>query len=87
MKKNKFSLKNLEVKSFVTSFESSVSETIKGGESLQGGNCISYIECNSNITCVGPLCGDTMTKTQEDTCIDRGGPVPSSECFTVVNCG
>ena len=100
MKKNKLSLENLEVKSFVTSLNGSNSETIKGGLSLEGS------DCNNDPTYVGPTvasaCINTACKCTKVYCSktddpidcpgsggtsDNGGVAASiGPCGTVQNC-
>ena len=58
MKKNKLSLKSLEVQSFVTSLNGSSSKTIKGGES-DNGACGPSAACGNTVVCATQaLAGD-----------------------------
>ena len=69
MKKEKLSLKSLEVKSFVTSLESVTSKTIKGGES-DNAACGPSIYCHTqaDFTCQNDTlcCIGTATKGEEN---------------------
>ena len=58
MKKGKLNLKNLEVKSFVTSFEKSNMETVKGGGFMSiGAECTGPNKCCPEDKSDGLFCG------------------------------
>ena len=50
---------------------------------MEGGDCNSHVQCNTNITFAGPACTDPITKSLNQDCGTAAG---SQECETNVTC-